>query len=166
MVTKLSHRETHPHLARNSGPHPARNSSPKPARNSGRNPARNSGRNPARNSSPHPAHDSGPHPDSRESGLRLGRLAAVLGVLTCALLSFAGAVPAAFAAQIPVPGAGGAYGPVPASAATFTRVITTGGTPAWQIALIALGAALLAAAAAVSLDRTLGRRGPVSVITA
>lgn len=107
-----------------------------------------------------------PHRATRKSGLHLGRLAAVLGTLTCALLSFAGAVPAAFAAQIPVPGAGGAYGPVPAGASTFTRVITTGGTPAWQIALIALGAALVAAAAAVSLDRTLGRRGPVSVITA
>ncbi len=45
-------------------------------------------------------------------------------------------------------------------------MITTGGMPAWQIALIALGAALVAAVAAVSLDRTLGRRGPVSVITA
>ena len=46
--------------------------------------------------------------------------------------------------------------PVPAT----VRVITTGGMAGWQIALIALGAALVAAAAAVLLDRTLaGRRG-------
>ncbi len=65
MVTKLSHREIHPHPA-----------TPR----------------------------SGLHTGTRRSGLHLGRLAAVLGTLTCALLSFSGAVPAAFAAQIPVPG--------------------------------------------------------------
>jgi hypothetical protein len=103
---------------------------------------------------------------TRPVGLHLGRLAVVLGAVACALLSVAGAVPAAFAAQIPVPSGGGAYGPVPASAATVIRVITTGGMPTWQIALIALGAALVAAAAAVSLDRTLGHRRPVSAMTA
>ena len=39
-------------------------------------------------------------------------------------------------------------------------MITTGGMAGWQIALIAVGAALVAAAVAVLLDRKLaGRRG-------
>jgi hypothetical protein len=41
----------------------------------------------------------------------------------------------------------------------IVRVVATGGMPGWQITLIALGAALAAAAAAVFLDRKLvGRR--------
>jgi hypothetical protein len=112
-----------------------------------------------------PHRDTHPRPATRQASLHLRRLVAVLGAVTGALLSFA-AVPAAFAAQIPVPAGGGAYGPVPGGAAAFTRVITTGGMPSWQIALIALGAALVAAAAAVSLDRTLRHRQPVSAITA
>ena len=104
-----------------------------------------------------PHRDTHPRPPAGKAGLYLGRLAAVLGVLTCALLSFAGAVPVAFASQMPVPGPGGA-GFVPAGAATVTRLIMTGGMPGWQIALIAAGAALVAAAAAVTVDRTLNRR--------
>ena len=112
-----------------------------------------------------------PHRDThsraaaRTVGLHFGRLAAVFGAVTVALLSFAGAVPAAFASTIPHPSPGGAYGPVPVGAATVTRLIMTG-TPGWQIALIALGAALVAAAAAVTVDRTLGRRRPVAAVTA
>ena len=102
------------------------------------------------------------HTTMRTAGLRLGRPVAVLAAVTCALLSFASA---AFAST-PVPPAGEPYGPVPGGTATITRVITTGGMPGWQIALIALGAALVAAAAAVSLDRTLRHRQPVSAITA
>jgi hypothetical protein len=34
------------------------------------------------------------------------------------------------------------------------QVVVAGGMPGWQIALIAIGAAILAAAAAVFLDRT------------
>jgi hypothetical protein len=112
-----------------------------------------------------PHRDTHPRTATRQVGLHLRRLAAVLGAVTAALLSFA-AVPAAFASQIPVPSGAGAYGPVPAGAATVTRVITTGGLPTWQIALIALGAALVAAAVAVSLYRTLGRRRSVSAVIA
>ena len=109
-----------------------------------------------------PHRDTHSRPPARQAGRHLGRLAAVLGVLTCALVSFAGAVPAAFASPIPVPGPGGAYGPVPGGAATVTRLIMTGGMPGWQIALIAAGAALVAAASAVAVDRTVGRRRLVS----
>jgi hypothetical protein len=100
----------------------------------------------------------------RKTGPRLGRPAAVPATVTAALLPLASA---AFASTpIPVPGPGGQYVPVPAGPATITRVITTGGMPGWQIALIALGAALVAATAAVILDRTLARRRPVSATTA
>jgi hypothetical protein len=100
------------------------------------------------------------HTTMRTAGLRLGRPVAVLAA-ACALLSVAGAA----SASTPVPPPGG-YGPVPGAAATITRVITTGGMPGWQIALIALGAALVAATAAVILDRTLARRRPASAMTA
>jgi len=45
-------------------------------------------------------------------------------------------------------------------------VITAGGMPGWQITLIALGAALVAAIAAVTLDRALATRRSVSSTTA
>ena len=76
-----------------------------------------------------------------------------------ALLAPAAAVPAASAAIIPVPGPDGAYGPAPATTGGPVRVITVGGMAGWQITLIAVAAALLAATAAVFLDRArAGRR--------
>jgi hypothetical protein len=70
-----------------------------------------------------------------------------------AVITLAGAVlalttaPAAFAMPLPPPDCcdSGANGPV-----TF---ITGGGMPGWQITLIAVGAALIAAVLAVVLDR-------------
>ena len=50
--------------------------------------------------------------------------------------------------------------PAPASGA-----VTAGGMPGWQITLIALGAALVAAIAAVRLDRTRAARRPASATT-
>jgi hypothetical protein len=80
---------------------------------------------------------------------RLCRITAALAVAAGGVLAWAATVPAASASIIPVPG-DGPYGPVRAPA---VRVITAGGMPGWQITLIALGAALAAAAAAVFLDR-------------
>ena len=40
----------------------------------------------------------------------------------------------------------------------MTHIVVTGGMPGWQIALIAIGAALLAAAAAVLADRAWATR--------
>jgi hypothetical protein len=114
---------------------------------------------------PLPHQETHPRTAARTARAYLCRFAAVLGAVTCAVLAFAGAVPAAFAAT-PVPPPGGQYGPVPGIPATITRVITTGGTPGWQIALIALGAALAAATVAVIVDRALARRRPVSAMTA
>jgi hypothetical protein len=112
-----------------------------------------------------PHRETHPRTTARTARAYRCRFAAVLGAVTCAVLAFVGAVPAAFAAT-PVPPPGGQYGPVPSTPATITRVITVGGMPGWQIALIALGAALAAAAFAVIVDRTLARRRPVSPMTA
>ena len=82
---------------------------------------------------------------------RIHRIRRTLAVVAGALLAMAGAAPAAFATPmtLPLPPGGldssGARPPV--------QVITVGGMPGWQITLIALGAALVAAAAAVLLDR-------------
>jgi len=80
---------------------------------------------------------------------RLRRITAALAVVAGGVLAWAAAIPAASASIIPVPG-DGPYGPVPAPA---VRVITVGGMPGWQITLIAIAAALVAATAAVFLDR-------------
>ncbi|MGO9784874.1 MAG: hypothetical protein ACLPQY_34740 [Streptosporangiaceae bacterium] len=109
----------------------------------------------------------GTHPPAaaRQAGARLRRLAAVLAAVTCGLLASAAIVPAAFAMTV-VPGPGGS-GTTPAPVpATTIRVVGAGGMAGWQISLIALGAALLAAAAAVLLDRALAARRGASVPTA
>jgi hypothetical protein len=86
------------------------------------------------------------------------RYVAVLAGLAFAWLGLAAAAPAAFAASavIPVGDDGGtatapALRPVP-------QVVVVGGTPGWQIALIAIGSALFAAAAAVLTYRILAAR--------
>ena len=52
----------------------------------------------------------------------------------------------------PSPSSAG-LGPFRPRSATVTRTVVLGGMPGWQIALIAAGAALLAAALAVLADR-------------
>jgi hypothetical protein len=104
-----------------------------------------------------------PQTATRRAGPRVRWLAAALAAVT-GLLASAAAVPAAFAMPVPVPDPGGQYattGPAPAPAATV-RVIAGGGMPGWQITLIALGAALLAGAVAVLLDRALATRRAAS----
>jgi hypothetical protein len=79
------------------------------------------------------------------------RLAAVLACLAGGLLALAGAAPAALATNLPPPGgSGGTAGP---TVSTVPVTIVAGGMPGWQITLIAIGAALLAATVAVFLDR-------------
>ena len=103
---------------------------------------------------------------ARSGGARLGRLAAVLAALTGAVLASAAVTPAW--AGIAVPGPGGPYGPagVPPAPQTGVPMITAGGMAGWQIALIAAGAAVVAAAAAVRLDRSLTTRRAGLVIAA
>jgi NaMN:DMB phosphoribosyltransferase len=98
---------------------------------------------------PHPGTDL--HTAARRAAGRLRRLAAALAAVTCALLASAVIVPAA-SAGIPVPPGG------PAVPAPAVRVVTAGGMAGWQIAVIAAGAALAAAIAAVVLDRARAAR--------
>ena len=101
---------------------------------------------------------------TRQAGGRPGQLATMLTAVTAGLLAPAAAATAAFANPIPV-GDGGTA-PVTPGPATTIRVITTGGMAGRQITLIALGAALAAAAAAVLLDRKLADRRGVTATTA
>ena len=79
---------------------------------------------------------------------RIRRSLAVLAGLAGALLASAAAASAAYAMVEPLPG-----GSDVSSAPAPVQVITAGGMPGWQIALIALGAVLVAAVTAVLLDR-------------
>jgi hypothetical protein len=97
---------------------------------------------------------------------RLRRLAAVLAAVVSGLLASAAAATAPFANPIPIPvGDRGAVPIAPVRAATV-QVISTGGMASWQIALIAAGAALAAATAAVFADRKLASRRSVTATTA
>jgi hypothetical protein len=84
------------------------------------------------------------------------RLAVVLAGLGGAALASIIVAPAAFAVREPPPGGGGG---APASPAPpDTVAVVAGGMPGWQIALIAVGAALLAAVLAVLLHRVWAAR--------
>lgn len=85
------------------------------------------------------------------------RFLGVLAGLAGALLACAATGSAALAEQVPPAGGGTGVPSAP------VRVVTEGGMAGWQITLIALGAALLAATAAVLLDRArAARRGAVA----
>ena len=86
---------------------------------------------------------------------RIYRWLGVVAALGGTLLSLAVAAPAAFAAPATFPP------PDPQTAPgqeSVTRAIVVGGMPGWQITLIAAGAALAAAVAAVLLDRAWAAR--------
>ena|SRR6516165_1080748 len=88
----------------------------------------------------------------------LSRLGVVLASLAAIAVGFANG---ASAAMIPVPGGGGAASP-DAGPVTVVRTVVVGGMPGWQIALIAVVAALVTAFAAVLAERTrMARRRPV-----
>jgi len=100
---------------------------------------------------------------TRKGGKRPGRLATVLAAFIAGLVASVAAATAALANPKPI-GEGGDITPIQ----TFptTRTVVVGGMPGWQIALIAAGAALVVAAAAVLLDRKLaGRRGAPATTT-
>ena len=103
---------------------------------------------------------------ARHAAARLRRLAAVLATVACGLLASAAIVPAAFAYGIPQPGGPGGLTPATPALATTVPVVTAGGMAGWQITLIALGAALVAAIAAVLLDRALAARRAASATIA
>ncbi|HEV2240642.1 MAG TPA: hypothetical protein VGR98_06315 [Streptosporangiaceae bacterium] len=84
------------------------------------------------------------------------RSAVLLAALASTLLTAFTAAPAAFARAVPPPaGAGGGTVQTPPPQ---VHVVVAGGMPGWQIALIAVGAALAAAVIAVMLDRSRAAR--------
>jgi len=86
----------------------------------------------------------------------LGGLLAGLGVLVTALVATGSA---AMAMQLPGSGGGDVVQPPPV-------VMVAGGMPGWQITLIAVGAALVAAVLAVLADRAWSARGRVGAAAA
>ena len=76
-------------------------------------------------------------------------------VLAGALLAIAGVAPAALARPFPPRPPGWDKHPPPGAS---IRIVFAGGMPGWQIALIAVGAALAGAAMAVLLDRAWAAR--------
>ena len=101
-------------------------------------------------------------PAARRSDVRLFPCASGLAQSTCWPKPCI--PPAASAAELVRDPPGGApLAPVPAPA---VPVVTGGGMPGWQITLIAVGAALVTAIAAVFLDRVLAARRSASSTTA
>jgi hypothetical protein len=91
---------------------------------------------------------------------RLRRFAAVLAGLGVTMAAFAAAAAAASASTGMFPdngGVDGGAGPVP-----VPQAVVVGGMPGWQIALIAIGAAVAAAVTAVLLDRMRSARRQLS----
>jgi hypothetical protein len=86
---------------------------------------------------------------------RIRRLAGVLAGVLLALAAAAAAAPAALAGNRPLPDGRPAFVPTYPATSPATVVVAAGGMPGWQIALIAIGAALVAATVAVILDRAL-----------
>ena len=100
-------------------------------------------------------HRRGPH---LNTAARLRRLAVALAAVTCTLLASAAIMPAAWAVNVIPPGGEPAQAPA-------VGAVTAGGMPGWQITLIALGVALVAATAAVLLDRARAARRAASATT-
>jgi hypothetical protein len=88
---------------------------------------------------------------------RISRLTSILAACACALLALA-AAPPAMAATASVPHYGPPASGVPAPARPQIHTIVVGGTPGWQIALIAVGAAILAGILALTADRARAAR--------
>ena len=82
------------------------------------------------------------------------RLACILTGIISTLAVPLTVSPAAFAHILPPAGGGGS----PPEAHTQIRTLVTGGMPGWQITLIAVAAALVAATLAVMTDRVLAQR--------
>jgi hypothetical protein len=82
------------------------------------------------------------------------RIRRIAGALALACLALAVAAPAALARVVPPSGgSGGITTPAPPTPTPQVHTVIVGGMAGWQIALIAVGAALVAATIAVLLDR-------------
>jgi Zn-dependent protease with chaperone function len=93
---------------------------------------------------------------------RSRRTVGLLTALGAVLVTFASTATAALATGFPSPNGGGIYDPVQTST-TVPVVTVVGGMPGWQIALIAIGAALAASLVAVLAYRAwTARRQPLA----
>ena len=93
----------------------------------------------------------------------LSRLGAVLASLAVVAVSFASSAMAS-TSMIPVGGSGGQGGTT--APATVVHTVVVGGMPGWQIAAIAVAAALVTGIAAVLVERgRTARRRPVRPLT-
>jgi hypothetical protein len=92
---------------------------------------------------------------------RSRRTVGLLTALGAVLVTFASTATAALAGGFPSPNGGGIYDPVQTST-TVPVVTVVGGMPGWQIALIAIGAALVAAVCAVLAYRAWTARRPLA----
>jgi len=91
------------------------------------------------------------------------RSAAALAALASALLALAAAATAALAQPFPPrPPGWDKHPPLPPSRISQLHTVVIGGMPSWQLALIAAGAALLAATVAVFLARAWAARRKVT----
>jgi|SRR5215472_4016518 len=84
---------------------------------------------------------------------RIRRLAGMLAALAVSMVAFAAASPAAFAVAVPAMSDAGAP-----RRPGHVHAIAAAGMAGWQIALIAVGASVVAAAAAVLADRARAAR--------
>jgi hypothetical protein len=100
------------------------------------------------------------HPEPKEIVMNpiqhIRRIACVLAGLAAALVAFA--TTPAFAMEVPAGGGGGGPAVVPQHLAPAVHIVVAGGMPGWQITLIGVGSALLAATFAVLLDRARATR--------
>jgi hypothetical protein len=96
---------------------------------------------------------------------RVRRAIAILSGLAIAILGLAAAAPGAFARVMP-PSGGTPGFTAPAAVPAVTRIVVVGGTPGWQIALIAAGTALIVGALAVLADRARAARRRAGLRTA
>lgn len=91
----------------------------------------------------------------------ISRVFVLLTGLACTVAALMTAAPAAFATRVPPPGESGT-----AAGSPQVHPLVTGGMPGWQITLIAVGSALLAATLAVVLDRAHAARRRVTASSA
>lgn len=89
---------------------------------------------------------------------RFGTVLAALAALGGTLVALAATGTAAMATIVPPPGGGTSNLPPGPSQVAPQAVTVAGGMPGWQITLIALGAALVAAVLAVLADRVWSAR--------
>ena len=99
---------------------------------------------------------------ARTAAARLRRLAVALAAATCGLLASALLIPAASARTTLLPDPGGAATVPSTPPPANLGVVPGGGMAGWQIAIIAVGAALVGATVAVLLDRARAARRSTS----